>query len=324
MNLEFQVSTAYSFVPSETETDLTERKLDLETLAAKSGLRGLVILAPEGFNGTVCGKQEAIAAWKSWIRKWYGLNVILKNSASDRQAFLRFRIKLRSEIVTLKRPDLNPPSQAARGLQVQTLDPEEWNALLDDPDSVCIDTRNWYETRVGTFEKAKDPGISSFTEFSDFFQSTPIDKNKKIMIFCTGGIRCEKAGLELLEKGYENVYQLSGGILNYFQKIPPEKNRFQGECFVFDHRVAVTPELKPTETWGLCPHTGQPGQHLIQCARCGSEAKLSAEAIALGDERSQTCSKNCAHHWKLRPGQKGPKQPLSEDQKIYQSDIDRA
>jgi UPF0176 protein len=203
--------------------------------------------------------------------------------------------------VTLGTPELVP----SEGVN-HHLSPAEWNQVLKtENDFVMIDTRNWYETQIGTFKGALDPKTEQFTEFPEFVEKQKIPQDKKMLIFCTGGIRCEKGILELQRRGYKNVYQLEGGILNYLKEYP--NDQFEGECFVFDHRVALDQNLQPSTKYGLCPHCGQPSEIKIDCLRCDSEELICVDCAKL-EFKKDTCSKNCAHQWKLHPGRKGAKQ----------------
>ena len=151
----------------------------------------------------------------------------------------------------------------------------------------------------------RDPNIDKFTEFPKYLESQNIGKDKKMMIFCTGGIRCERGILELQRQGYENVYQLEGGILKYLEEYPHDQ--FTGECFVFDHRVAVDQELKPSKKYGLCPHCGQPSSIKIECKRCDTENLLCDKCVEI-EWKKDTCSKNCAYQYKLHPERKAKPQ----------------
>lgn len=157
---------------------------------------------------------------------------------------------------------------------------------------MLLDTRNVYETAIGKFRGAVDPKLQKFSEFSDFVTASDIPKNKKVLMYCTGGIRCEKASLEMQRLGFEDVYQLSGGILKYLEEFPD--GPFEGECFVFDHRVAVDKNLRPSKQYKLCPHCGNPGDKSISCRKCGAQA-IICDGCA-NNEYKVSCSKNCAHH----------------------------
>jgi UPF0176 protein len=214
---------------------------ELQAECERLGLLGTVLVAHEGFNGTVAGSQEAVLALFDWIRQRAGLSGELdaRWTEIDAAPFRRLRVKVKKEIVTLGRPDIRPHRRT--GTYVS---PDQWNSLLDDPDVLLIDTRNHYEIEVGTFPGAIDPGNDSFREFPDFARElAETSKDRALAMFCTGGIRCEKATALMLELGFDEVYHLQGGILNYLQQVPDDENRWDGECFVFDKRVAVDRDL---------------------------------------------------------------------------------
>jgi UPF0176 protein len=218
-------------------------------------------------------------------------DLIIKESSSTTPPFKRFKVKTREEIVTLGKPDILPLSSADTHLS-----PEEWHQALLDEDVIVIDTRNWYETKLGKFKKAIDPELDEFQQWPEYLQKSELPKDKKILIYCTGGIRCEKAIVEMHNQGFENVYQLEGGILNYLQKYPEQS--FEGECFVFDHRVAVDQNLQPSQKYKMCPHCGQPGETVISCLECESKA-IVCEACRK-EKAQNTCSKNCAYHYQRK------------------------
>ncbi|NBW40194.1 hypothetical protein EBR25_04215 [bacterium] len=282
------VTTFYTFAPLSEET-LNEWEQKIFTFSESSGLFGLIISGAEGLNATVAGSDDTIGSFKALIRSIDGFqDTIFKDSRAASIPFKRFKIKRRDEIVTLKRPEFVPASSNNNHLS-----PEEWEKVLQsEEDYVLIDTRNSYEVEVGKFEGAIDPEMHMFSEFGNFIDRAEIPKEKKVLMYCTGGIRCEKAILEMQSRGYEDVYQLEGGILNYLQKYPNSK--YEGECFVFDHRVAVNQELLPSTTFKLCPHCGDPGNVRVSCALCESEAIVCAECRSLS--YGETCSKNCAYH----------------------------
>lgn len=205
-------------------------------------VRGTLLLASEGINGTIAGSREAIDSVIQWLSSQPGLNEIeCKESYSDKAPFKRSKVKLKKEIVTMGVEGIDPNQVVGT-----YVDPENWNALIDDPDVVLVDTRNDYECQVGTFENAINPKTESFREFPEFAKKH-LDpaRDKKVAMFCTGGIRCEKSTALLKEMGFENVFHLKGGILKYLEKVPAEENRWQGECFVFDDRVTVDRTLSP-------------------------------------------------------------------------------
>jgi UPF0176 protein len=212
----------------------------LRMVCADLGLKGSVLLAHEGINGTLAGSADAIAALVEELR--YGAvfggrldNLELKFSAATAMPFQRLKIRLKKEIVTLGDAAADPTRQV--GIYV---DPADWNALIAAPDTLVIDTRNAFEVAMGTFAGALDPGIKSFGQFKDF-AARHLDpaKHRRVAMFCTGGIRCEKASAYLLARGFPEVYHLKGGILKYIEGVPETESRWRGECFVFDERGAL-------------------------------------------------------------------------------------
>lgn len=298
----YYISTFYHFFPL---VELETVKTELKAIAEKHKTLGLIVIGPEGFNSTVSAESaENLADFKESLQKHYGIKIgNFKDSFSDVPPFRRFSVKVREEIVTAGIPGRSPEP----GIN-HHLSPEEWDHVLkNEKDFALIDTRNWYEYKIGTFKGAINPNIEKFTEFPAFFESQHIPKDKKILIFCTGGIRCEKGILELQDKGYKNVFQLDGGILKYMEEKP--RQEFEGECFVFDNRVAVDADLKPSTTYKLCPHCGQPAHIKIECKRCDTEALLCEPCLEL-EWKKDTCSKNCAYQYELHPDRKGKHQVL--------------
>ena len=213
----------------------------LKSLCDEQGLLGTVLVANEGFNGTLAGSEKAVRTVMSWIREQFGITEELdaRWTDADEPPFRKMRVKVKKEIVTLGRPDILP--HKATGEHV---DAERWNELLVDPDVLVIDTRNHYEIEVGTFPRAIDPGNDSFREFPKFAKELAEQStDRPLAMFCTGGIRCEKATALMLELGFEEVYHLQGGILNYLTEVGEAENEWNGECFVFDTRVAVDRDL---------------------------------------------------------------------------------
>lgn len=301
-SLNYYVTTFYKFQPIAQPEQV---KTDLETKADALRIKGLIIIGTEGFNATVaCPIQKNFEEFKQFIRDYFQQpELFFKNSESPKSPFRRFKVKIREEIVTLGTPELVPDYQ-----QNHHLSPEEWNKVLkEEDDFLLVDTRNWYETKIGTFKGAVNPRIDKFTEFPDYVEKHQIPKDKKMLIFCTGGIRCEKGILELQRQGFKNVYQLNGGIINYLKEFP--NDQYEGECFVFDHRVALDQNLQPTTQYGLCPHCGQPSSVNIQCKRCDTE-ELICEDCADVEWKKDTCSKNCAYQYELHPERKAPRQVL--------------
>ena len=201
---------------------------------------GTLLLAAEGINGTVSGTREGIDNLLQWINQQPGLeNIDSKESFDDKIPFYRTKVKLKKEIVTMGVEGIDPKRTV--GTYVK---PEDWNDLISDPDVVLVDTRNDYEVQVGTFKDAIDPKTTSFREFPEWSKNNlDVKKNKKVAMFCTGGIRCEKSTAFLKEQGFDEVYHLQGGILKYLEKVPENESLWQGECFVFDNRVTVDHNL---------------------------------------------------------------------------------
>jgi UPF0176 protein len=220
--------------------DFRELREPLRALAAGLGIKGSVLLAHEGINGTVAGSDEGIDALVRELQ--HGTlfggrldNLELKFSSASGMPFQRLKVRLKKEIVTLGDTAVDPTRQV--GTYVA---PSDWNELIAAPDTLVIDTRNAFEVAMGTFEGAIDPGIRSFGQFKEFAaQKLDPSKHRKIAMFCTGGIRCEKASAYLLARGFNEVYHLKGGILRYLEGVPENESRWRGECFVFDERVAL-------------------------------------------------------------------------------------
>jgi UPF0176 protein len=230
--------------------DFRELRDPLRALCARLGLKGSVLLAHEGINGTLAGSREAIDKLVGEMRDGalFGGrldNLELKFSRASRMPFRRLKVRLKKEIVTLGDAAADPTRQV--GIYVE---PAEWNELMAAPDTLLLDTRNAFEVAMGTFEGAVDPGIRSFGQFKEF-TARHLDpaKHRRIAMFCTGGIRCEKASSYLLSRGFAEVYHLKGGILKYLEGVPEADSRWRGECFVFDERVALG--------HGLREHTGE-------------------------------------------------------------------
>jgi len=206
------------------------------------GLKGTLLVAHEGINGTVAGSREGIDGLLAYLRADQRLaDLEHKESPSDEQPFYRMKVKLKKEIVTMGVEDIDP--RRSVGTYVA---PTDWNRLISDPEVLVIDTRNHYEYAIGSFERALDPQTDSFREFPQYVQDN-LDPGqyKKVAMFCTGGIRCEKATAYMKEQGFEEVYHLQGGILKYLEEVPAEQSLWRGECFVFDNRVAVDHQLQP-------------------------------------------------------------------------------
>ena len=256
-DLKYKVAAFYDFL-SISDKDIISIKDELIHLAKEQEIRGTILIAFEGVNGTVCGPEYGINLFiKRLIQLLNITNFNVKYSWTRKQAFRRFKARKKKEIVTLGLKEINPLKSV--GNYVKSKD---WNRFLRDPDTVIIDTRNEYEIKVGHFTNAINPHTSSFREFPSWVQKylKPLLKNNpsvKIGMYCTGGIRCEKATSYLIEEGFTDVHHLEGGILKYIEDIPPEESLWDGECFVFDQRVSLDHKLCPG-THRMCHACGLP------------------------------------------------------------------
>ncbi|KTT03516.1 hypothetical protein NS376_08330 [Pseudomonas oryzihabitans] len=231
------VAALYKFVTLDDYVQLREPLL--QTLLAHD-VKGTLLLAEEGINGTVSGSRAGIDAVLAWLRADPRLvDIDHKESYCAEQPFYRTKVKLKKEIVTLGVPGVDPNQRV--GTYVE---PQDWNALVDDPEVLVIDTRNDYEVGIGSFKGAINPKTKSFRDFPAYIREhfDPA-RHKKVAMFCTGGIRCEKASSFMLQEGFPEVFHLKGGILKYLEEVPAAESRWEGECFVFDNRVTVTHEL---------------------------------------------------------------------------------
>lgn len=235
---DYVVCALYKFVALD---DYKEKRQPLLDEMEKLGIKGTLLLASEGINGTISGSREAIDAILAYLNSDERLNPIsYKESYDEVQPFYRTKVKLKKEIVTLGVEGIDPRKTV--GTYVK---PEDWNALISDPEVVLIDTRNDYEIEIGTFQNAVDPDTKTFREFPEYVKNNmDPTKQKKVAMFCTGGIRCEKSTAYMKEMGFEEVYHLEGGILQYLEDVPKEESMWEGDCFVFDNRVAVNHDLE--------------------------------------------------------------------------------
>lgn len=266
---------------------------ELQALCDEHGLLGTILVATEGFNGTIAGSAQAIRVVLAWLQACSGIDEELdaRWTRADGPPFRRMRVRIKKEIVTLGRPDILPHEVTGKHVP-----PEQWNALIEDPNVLLVDTRNHYEYEVGTFPGAIDPGNDSFREFPAFAETlAQVSTDRPLAMFCTGGIRCEKASALMLELGFTRVYQLQGGILNYLESVPANENRWDGECFVFDTRVAVDRDLseggyvqchacrRPLSTDDLASPDYREG---VSCPRCVDETNADRRA-RLEERRKQ-------------------------------------
>jgi len=239
--MSYKVAAFYQFAAL---PDFRELRDPLRAICADLALKGSVLLAHEGINGTLAGKAEAIDALVGELRSGalFGGrldNLELKFSRAAAIPFARLKIRLKKEIVTLGVPAGDSAADPTRQVGIY-VDPTEWNALIATPGALVIDTRNTFEVAMGSFAGALDPQIRSFGQFKDFVaRALDPQKHRKIAMYCTGGIRCEKASSYLLSRGFEEVYHLKGGILKYLEDVPATESRWRGECFVFDERIAL-------------------------------------------------------------------------------------
>ncbi|MFN5513963.1 MAG: rhodanese-related sulfurtransferase [Cyanobacteriota bacterium] len=258
----YLVAACYRFQPLD---GLPERRRRWRSWGEAGNLRGTILLAPEGINATLAGETGAVRDLVARLGEDLGGEPLtLRETPSVDLPFGKLKVRVKREIVTLGLPEVNP--QQGVGVYVS---PQEWNALIQDPEVTVIDTRNHYEVAVGTFPGAVDPQTRRFRDFPDYVcRSLDPEKNPKLALFCTGGIRCEKATALLKQSGFREVYHLEGGILNYLERIPPEDSLWRGECFVFDERVALQAGLQDG-SHSLCPHCGYPVRlKSLSCPHC--------------------------------------------------------
>ncbi|WP_218311073.1 rhodanese-related sulfurtransferase [Alteromonas antoniana] len=235
------VCAMYKFVALE---DFEAMRQPLHDTMVANGIKGTLLLASEGINGTISGPREGIDALLAYLNSDPRINPIsCKESLHEEQPFYRTKVKLKKEIVTMGVEGIDPRQTV--GTYVK---PKDWNALISDPDVLVIDTRNGYEIEIGTFKNAVDPKTETFREFPDYVKrEMDPGKHKKVAMFCTGGIRCEKSTAYLKEQGFNEVYHLEGGILQYLEDVPKEESLWEGDCFVFDNRVAVDHDLQKSK-----------------------------------------------------------------------------
>ena len=233
----------YKFV---TILDLEELKIQIENICSKFDTKGTILIAPEGINGTIEGSKNNIKKFLETLKNnKHFSDIIPKYSYSSKDSFNRMKVRLKKEIVTIGNTEVNPNKYIGKYIE-----PNDWNELISDPNTILIDTRNEYEVAIGTFKGAINPKTKSFRDLPNWIKNNLENedddyKDKKIAMFCTGGIRCEKSTSYLVQKGFTNVSHLKGGILKYLENIPKKKSLWDGECFVFDQRVSVAEELKP-------------------------------------------------------------------------------
>lgn len=245
------VATFYKFVKL---PDFAQKQQPILSLCQAQAVKGTILLAAEGINGTIAASRDSIDAVLSFLRSDCRLaDLEHKESYTDSPPFERMKVRLKQEIVTIGLPQVDPNQQVG-----SYVNPKDWNALISNPEVTVIDTRNDYEVSIGSFKGAQNPQTESFRQFPDYIrQNIDPTKHKKVAMFCTGGIRCEKASAFMLSQGFQEVYHLKGGILKYLEEVPEQESLWQGECFVFDERVAVAQGLA-LGSYEMCLSCGHP------------------------------------------------------------------
>jgi UPF0176 protein len=280
----FLTAALYRFVDLPDFADLREPLL---ACCEAHGVKGTLLLAREGINGTIAGPEAGVRAVLAHLRADPRLaDLPHKASWSDHPPFHRMKVRLKQEIVTLRVPGLDPSKTVG-----QYVKPQDWNALLADPDVLLIDTRNDYEVAIGSFQGAVNPNIKTFTELPAWLDAQPAlrreGKKPKVAMFCTGGIRCEKSTALMKMRGFDEVYHLEGGILKYLEEVPPTQSTWQGECFVFDERVSVGHGLVPGPhelcrscRWPLSPDEKASPHYIkgVSCAHCHGQRSPEEKA----------------------------------------------
>jgi UPF0176 protein len=267
----FTVAALYHFTRF---ADPEALRAPLLALCQDQGVKGTLLLAGEGINGTIAGDRAAIDSVLSHIRKLPGCDdIVVKQSNAAAMPFTRLKVRIKSEIVTMGVVDVDPLARVGRHVP-----PQDWNALISAPDVAVIDTRNGYEVSIGSFAGAVNPDTWSFREFPRWWQQNRDRfEGKRIAMFCTGGIRCEKSTNYLMGQGVPEVFHLQGGILKYLEEVPEDQSLWQGECFVFDGRVSVTHRLRQGTAW-MCKGCGHPVAEGNVCPECGPNP---ANAVSL-------------------------------------------
>ena len=268
------VATFYEFFLVQRPEEL---RTWLQSEGRSAGVRGTVLVAAEGINGTLCGDAAALEELIERLKRHCDIGLRqLKLSWSRSAPFRRFRVKVKPELVTFRQEDADPLQRTGTYLA-----PRDWDDVITRPEVRLIDTRNDYETAVGRFEGAEDPDTENFTDFAAYVdEHLDPERDREIAMYCTGGIRCEKASSLLLARGFERVYHLDGGILRYLEETDPETSRWQGECYVFDERVSVGHDLEPGQ-FRNCAGCGWPAKRGSACPRCGVDDAIEASASSV-------------------------------------------
>lgn len=302
--LPVRVVALYRFTPFE---DCEAIRGPLAKLCCSLGIRGILLLAHEGINGTIAGSDDAMDRVLEHIRALPGCaDLEIKESRAAELPFLRMKVRIKKEIVTMGVPGVDP-----RAIVGTYVDPADWNGLISDPDTIVIDTRNDYEVAVGTFRGAIDPQITTFREFPDWFRARRDElvaqgRTPKVAMFCTGGIRCEKSTAFAKAEGVEDVFHLKGGILKYLETIPENESLWEGECFVFDQRVTVKHGLEQGQ-YSVCHACRRPVsdedkasplyEEGVSCPACHDE-RTEAQRRRYADREQQTrlAAQRGTHH----------------------------
>jgi UPF0176 protein len=288
---DYKIAALYRFVKIH---DIPAMRVTIQTLGdTYEDMCGTLLLAPEGINGTISGHPDNLDTIVAFLDEQLEISKgELKYSYADEKPFNRFKVRPKKEIITLREPQADPTERAGKYVT-----PENWNDLINDPEVLLIDTRNDYETKVGIFEGAIDPNLKIFTDFPNWVKNN-LDpkKHKKVAMFCTGGIRCEKASSYMLGEGFENVYHLKGGILQYLEDVPEKDSKWDGECFVFDHRVSVGHGLKEGD-WSVC-HACREPLRVDETAHASYEKGISCHHCIddLTPEREKSLRARQAHY----------------------------
>ncbi len=291
------VATFYKFV---TLTNCESLRLALLDCCQQQQVRGTILLATEGINATISGSAEGIAQVLAFLKQDERFaDLTHKEAWADSTPFDKMKVKIKKEIVTFGNPEANPAEQVGTYIE-----PQDWNEIIADPAVTVVDTRNEYEVGIGSFQRAQNPHTESFRDFPEYVeQQLDPAKNKKVAMFCTGGIRCEKASAYLLKQGFEEVYHLKGGILKYLETVPQAESLWEGECFVFDDRVTVQHDLEPG-SYDLCYACGHPVsaedktspdyEVEVSCPHCISELTPEKRETLLEKRRQRQLMKQAA------------------------------
>ena len=271
-------------------SQLSKIKKELLESSEAESIRGLVLLSSEGINATLTGLYFQLEKFVSLIQEKTGIVLRARWQITPVWGFKKLRIKIKNEIVNTGKKELEVPSPKTH------LSPVQWKEIMESGSRFFIlDVRNDYEVNIGKFKEAYHLNLKRFKDFSEKLKSHQIPKDTHVLIYCTGGVRCEKALTEMKNQGFTKVSLLKGGILNFLAQFP--NTHFKGDLFVFDHRVSLNQNLSPSGEYNLCPHCGQPGNKEIQCEHCQKPCRVCFSCFEQKNEY-RTCSKNCSYHFK--------------------------